>query len=130
MIKAILWDHTKFETVELDPDSETPIFKQVNEMLECRTMTSIAFNSDLEAYVDDEGLLIENPKYGAMWYKGDKLIQGVGGKILFVNHDENGKTISITNDQREMILGLDKKLLPNNNGTYQALILNYYEEKG
>lgn len=128
MIRALLWNHKTFEEVTLDPNSETPIYQQVNELIDARTMTLQKFNEDIEAYVDDEGLLVDEPIYGAIWvYPTGKVIQGIGGKILFVNHNEQGETIDLTYEQMKRIKHLMKHQIPTSKGDkYEALIIEHH----
>lgn len=127
MIKALLWNHKEFKEVSLDPNSKIPVYQQVNELIGARTMTAIQFNMDLEAYVDDEGLLIENPTYGALWVDEitGKVHQPIGGKVLFVNHNDQGETVDLTYEQLKMIKHLQKHKMPEG---YETLVIPFYRE--
>ena len=131
-MKAMLWNHEKLVEVELKPDSETPIHEQVNEILGCRCMTSIQFNTDLEAYVDDEGLLHDEPRYGALWIDPDtnKIHQPIGGKLLFVNHNNMGETTGLSYTQMKMIQHLKRhRLVDIDNRYYEALLIPFYRRE-
>ena len=130
MIKALLWDHQEFQEIELKNTDDKPMFEQVNELLDSRCMDALVLNDDLEIYCDDEGLLKPYPKFSIMWYneKG-RLIQGIGGKVIFVNHNEEGATISLTDEQIKLIKELPTKEIPDQiNQTYKTLIVSYYSK--
>ena len=106
MPKAILWDHNNLKTILL----KEPYYIHAQKLIDCQTITSIQFTDELEAYVDDEGLLIDDPLYGAVYLNEDGMpIQGIAGRILFVNHNEEGETISLTDKQIEKIEKLTKR---------------------
>lgn len=62
---------------------------------------------DLGAYVDEEGLLKDKHLYGVLYtnWEGNTL-RALAGNILFVNHDDQGNTIDLTEDQVERIEAL------------------------
>lgn len=130
MIKALLWNHQEFQEIELQNTDDKPMFEQVNELIGSRYMDALVLNADLEIYCDDEGLLKPYPKFAIMWYneKG-KLIQGIGGKVIFVNHNDEGETISLTDEQIKLIKELPTKEIPDQiNQTYKTLIVSYYSK--
>lgn len=77
------------------------------ELLECRTIDYIDITDTLGAYVDDEGLLVDVPKFKLLFLdKDNEVYRAIAGNILFVNHNEEGETIDLTDVQIKEIINL------------------------
>ena len=96
MAKGYLWNGKELKTVEYDDHHD------INNLLESRTFTGVTFNKKLYAFVDDEGLLIDQPIKG-LWYIEGQFIQPLAGNILFTKHNSVGESIDVTEEQKEII---------------------------
>lgn len=82
------------------------------DLIECRTIDYIDITDTIGAYVDDEGLLVDVPKFKLLFLdKDNEVYRAIAGNILFVNHNEEGETVDLTDEQVKEILSL-----PTSNG--------------
>ncbi len=123
---GLLWDTKTRELKEVFIEK----FEDIKDNLKCRTITGWPANEQLYAYVDDEGLLIENNPITAHWLDSKmNLIQPIKGNILFVNPnvDRKGNTLSLTKEQKQLIQQIPKQMYydPENDDLYPILQVIY-----
>ena len=71
-------------------------FREIYDLIDCRTFDCVRLTIENDMYVDDEGLLIDNQRYFSI---NDRTF---GGKGLFLSHDDEGETKS-TNLDLQMV---------------------------
>lgn len=93
MSKALLYKVDAEQLVEVEITDLDSIYAH----LECDTIDSTRLNDDMELYVDDNGLLVDKPNYGMVMIDNRSKVVGVlAGNLLFVEHDDDGSTIDIS----------------------------------
>lgn len=73
------------------------------EVLECETIDIVVRKIGGEAYdiiCDDKGLLKDDPKISAVSPEGRVMLVG---NLIFARHNDQGETISLTNDDMDQI---------------------------
>lgn len=89
----------------------------IYEALDCNTVEFAKLNDSLGVYIDEEGNMIEDPVPGLIFVdRNSDIVGSLSGNIMFVNHDEDGNTIDLTNEQIEEILTLDTAEISNGKG--------------
>jgi hypothetical protein len=74
-------------------------YREIYDLIECRTFTVLSIDETNDLYLDDEGLLVEgNQKY--FDYKGLGIFAGRG---LIMAHDNEGESIATTLDLTQVI---------------------------
>lgn len=63
-------------------------------MIECVTITPT-----LKAYVDEEALLKGPQKLSVAFVSNGEIVNGFFGNLMFINNDDEGNTIGLTDDQ-------------------------------
>ncbi len=71
-------------------------YKEIYDIIDCRTFDIATIYNTQDIYVDDEGLLIDNQKFFSI---NDRTF---GGKGLLLSHDDEGETKS-TNLDLQMV---------------------------
>ena len=71
-------------------------FREIYDIVDCRTFDVVNIYGTQDMYVDDEGLLINNQRYFSI--NG----RNYGGKGLLLSHDDEGETTS-TNLDLQMV---------------------------
>ena len=107
-MKAILinpFDQTIKET------EYTGDYREIYDLVSCRTFDCVRLTPHEDMYIDDEGLLMDNQRYFRMVEIG----ANYGGKALLLSHDDEGDTID-TNLDLQMVQDM-VQWLPN---TYKA----------
>ena len=97
MAKALLYRVDAESLVEVNIDTLDSIYA----FLECDTIDHTYLTNNLEVYVDDNGLLKEDPDFGVVFFDGNRTMGVLAGNILIVNHDDEGKTVDLTDEQIE-----------------------------
>ena len=84
-MKAILinpFDQTIKET------EYTGDYKEIYDLVSCRTFDCVRLTPHEDMYIDDEGLLMDNQRYFRMLEIG----ANYAGKALLLSHDDEGET--------------------------------------
>jgi len=76
-------------------------YREIYDLIDCRTFTVVSIDEDNDLYVDDEGLLgVDNQRY----FRIKGLDWGTfAGKGLIMGHDDEGETTATTYDLQEVI---------------------------
>jgi len=73
-------------------------YREIYDLIECRTFDVVSLSDSVELYVDDDGLLVEgNQRY--FEYKG---LGTFAGKGLIMSHDDEGDSKATTLDLMEV----------------------------
>tara|TARA_R110001606_G_C14974028_1_gene603541 strand:- start:167 stop:517 length:351 start_codon:yes stop_codon:yes gene_type:complete len=67
-------------------------FREIYDLVDCRTFDCVMVDSENDMYIDDEGLYVDDQKYFRMVELG----ANYAGKALVLGHDDEGETISTT----------------------------------
>lgn len=59
----------------------------------------VIIRDDIDMWIDEEGLLKENPKLNIITYVDGQEIHHIMGDIFFASHDEDGNTIGLNDEQ-------------------------------
>lgn len=73
-------------------------FREIYDLIECRTFTVQMIDEDNDLYLDDEGLLVQGPQR-YFEYKG---LGTFAGKGLIMAHDDEGDSKATTLDLMEV----------------------------
>lgn len=65
-------------------------FREIYDLVDCRTFDCVRLTIENDMYVDDEGLLIDNQRYFSIKDRN------YGGKALLLAHDDEGESIATT----------------------------------
>lgn len=65
-------------------------YKEIYDIIDCRTFDCVRLTIENDMYVDDEGLLINNQKYFSIKDRN------YAGKALLLAHDDEGESIATT----------------------------------
>lgn len=103
-MKAVLFDPEKgFTEVEIIKSEEGNYLKPIYSLLDCSMIEGLYVVDDLYAFVDEEGLYKQNNKVSMVFYDKGQIVSQIVGKVLFVNSDNKGETISLTDAMIEKI---------------------------
>ena len=86
-MKAILinpFDETIKET------EYTGDFREIYDLVSCRTFDCVSLDNEDDMYIDDEGLLMDNQRFFSI--RGGNY----GGKALLLSHDDEGDSVATT----------------------------------
>ena len=76
-------------------------YREISDLLGCRTFTVVSIDEDNDLYVDDEGLLgVANQRYFRLKGLDWGTFAGMG---LIMSHDDEGETTATTYDLQEVI---------------------------
>ena len=65
-------------------------YREIYDLVECRTFDAVRLNNEDDMYIDDEGLLVNNQRFFSI--RGGNY----GGKALLLSHDDEGDSASTT----------------------------------
>ena len=85
-MKAILinpFDQTIKET------EYTGDYREIYDLVSCRTFDCVRLTPNEDMYIDDEGLLMDNQRYFTLLGTG---LNNFAGKALLLSHDDEGET--------------------------------------
>lgn len=71
-------------------------YREIYDLVECRTFDCVSIYDTQDMYIDDEGLLINNQRFFSI---NDS---NYGGKALLLSHDDEGETTG-TNLDLQMV---------------------------
>ena len=106
-IKGILITPNQKETSPRMYELEVNSYKDYYPLLECDTfdIQTRNFNGKwLDIYCDDEGLFKEDNKPAILTYSDGQLVEQIVGNVFIVNHNDEGETISLTDEEIEAVL--------------------------
>ena len=116
---------------KLKPNANGSYHTHANEIIGSRTITAVMLpNYKHTIYLDDEGLLNPEHVYSFVYFNPNRKIEiAYAGTVIFVNHDENGNTISLTTTEKREIRDLIKRYKviaqhPETEKTYFPIALN------
>lgn len=95
--------NTKPRVYELEVNS----YKDYYPLLNCDTfdIQPRKFNGKwLDIYCDDEGLFKENNQVAIVTTSGDRIVEQIVGNVFITSHNDNGDTISLTEDEIKAVL--------------------------
>lgn len=72
-------------------------YREIYDLIECRTFDVVSLNDADDLYIDDEGLLKDNNRYFSWSGKN------FAGKGLIMGHDGEGETTATTYDLQEVV---------------------------
>ena len=111
-IKGILITPNQKETKPRVYEAEINSYKDYYPLLECDTfdIQSRRFKDKwLDIYCDDEGLFKEINRPSILTFnKNGQLVEQIVGNVFIVNHDDEGNTISLTDEEVEAVLSAVK----------------------
>ena len=111
-IKGILITPNQKETKPRVYEAEINSYKDYYPLLECDTfdIQSRRFKDKwLDIYCDDEGLFKEINRPSILTFnKNGQLVEQIVGNVFIVNHDDEGNTISLTDEEVEAALSAVK----------------------
>lgn len=131
-VKAILFnpEEGQLADVVLQPDDRGHLLSSIYLYLDCDMIEAARLTENLEVYVDENGLLVDNPIYGALYVANNgRVVGGLAGNLLFVNHNELGETVDLTEEQREEISMLTLIPITYRDGKHRTAIIIPQEEK-
>ncbi len=73
-------------------------YKEIYDIIDCRTFDVVSLSDADDLYVDDEGLLVEGNQRYFSW--SGRNFAGMG---LIMGHDDEGETIETTYDLQEVV---------------------------
>jgi len=73
-------------------------YREIYDIIDCRTFDCVLFYGTQDMYIDDEGLLKNNQRY----FRMTELGANYGGKALLLSHDDEGETTG-TNLDLQMV---------------------------
>ena len=71
-------------------------YREIYDLVECRTFDCVSLDNEDDMYIDDEGLLMDNQRFFSI--NG----RNYGGKGLLLSHDDEGETTG-TNLDLQMV---------------------------
>ena len=111
-IKGILITPNQKETKPRVYEAEINSYKDYYPLLECDTfdIQSRRFKDKwLDIYCDDEGLFKEINRPSILTFnKNGQLVEQIVGNVFIVSHDDEGNTISLTDEEVEAVLSAVK----------------------
>ena len=111
-IKGILITTNQKETKPRVYEAEINSYKDYYPLLECDTfdIQSRRFKDKwLDIYCDDEGLFKEINRPSILTFnKNGQLVEQIVGNVFIVSHDDEGNTISLTDEEVEAVLSAVK----------------------
>ena len=111
-IKGILITPNQKETKPRVYEAEIDSYKDYYPLLECDTfdIQSRRFKDKwLDIYCDDEGLFKEINRPSILTFnKNGQLVEQIVGNVFIVSHDDEGNTISLTDEEVEAVLSAVK----------------------
>lgn len=107
-IKGVLITPNQEGTKPREHTLEFNSYKDYYPLLKCDTFEVVTrcFNGHwLDIYCDEEGLFKEHNEASVLTMdKNDKIIEQIVGNAFIVNHDDEGETISLTNEEIKAVL--------------------------
>ena len=111
-IKGILITPNQKETKPRVSEADIDSYKDYYPLLECDTfdIQSRRFKDKwLDIYCDDEGLFKEINRPSILTFnKNGHLVEQIVGNVFIVSHDDEGNTISLTDEEVEAVLSAVK----------------------
>ena len=102
-IKGVLVANGEIKEFELEYNN----YKDFYPILDCDTfdIQTRKFNGEwLDIYCDDEGLLKTGNKPSILTFSNGELVEQIVGNVFIVNHDDEGETISLTDEQIKKVM--------------------------
>ena len=114
-IKGILITPNQKETKPRVYEAEIDSYKDYYPLLECDTfdIQSRRFKDKWwDIYCDDEGLFKEINRPSILTFnKNGQLVEQIVGNVFIVSHDDEGNTISLTDEEVEAVLSAVKVMV-------------------
>ena len=113
-IKGILITPNQKDTKPRVYELEVNSYKDYYPLLECDTfdIQSRNFNGKyLDIYCDDEGLSKEDNQIAIVTMSEGKIVEQFVGNVFITNHNDEGDTISLTEDEIKSILSTIRVLV-------------------
>jgi len=85
---------TTIKTTEYTGD-----YREIYDLVSCRTFDCVRITPNEDMYIDDEGLLMDNQRYFTLRGTG---LNNFAGKALLLSHDDEGETTG-TNLDLQMV---------------------------
>ena len=63
-------------------------YREIYDLVECRTFDCVSLDNEDDMYIDDEGLLVNNQRFFSI-NEGN-----YGGKALLLSHDDEGDSVA------------------------------------
>ena len=110
-VKGILIGLNTKEVVEVEVDEEGHVkLDELYRLVKCSLVTVVSFEENIDAFVDDEGLLKSGNFVQEIGYLGYTL--QLAGNLLFLGSDEEGSSIGLTELEVEHLMtSLSNKLI-------------------
>lgn len=92
---------------------------------ECFDIQTRNFNGHwLDIYCDDEGLFKENNQVAILTINNNgKVVEAIVGNVFIVGHNEEGETISLTQEEIDAVLSTVCTIqTPKSNGPYKVCV--------
>lgn len=102
-IRGVLVNNGEAKEYELEYNN----YKDFYPLLDCSTFTVATrnFNGEwLDIYCDDEGLFKANNKPSILTFSNGELVEQIVGNAFIVAHDDEGNTISLTDEQAQKVM--------------------------
>ncbi len=113
-IKGILITPNQKDTRPRVYELEVNSYEDYYPLLKCDTfdIQTRSFNGKyLDIYCDDEGLFKEDNQIAIATMNKDKIVEQIVGNVFIVNHNSEGDTISLTEDEIKSVLSTVRILM-------------------
>lgn len=107
VIKGVLITPNKKGSKPRKYEFETDSYKDYYKLLDCRTFdiqTRKFGKYWLDIYCDDEGLFKEENKPSIVTLDNGEIVEVIVGSVFITGHNEDGETISLTDEEIEEVL--------------------------
>ena len=100
-IKVLVLKNNEFYVKEID-DTLQALQKEVNGHIEIPYISRRLVNNGIDVIINDEGKLLDlEPQI--IVQDNNKILDVIHGTCVFASHDEDGNTISLTDEQIEYV---------------------------
>lgn len=111
LIKAVLIKNdipnkeVSVELIKIEKEGESLGYQTINELIGCDIMDVVMVANDIDMFVDDEGLLVSGNQVNEISFADNSLKENLylAGNVLMLSHDDEGNSISLTEEQLRYI---------------------------
>lgn len=105
--KVMVYDAVTLELTrkEIDKDYRA-LQKEVGGCIEAPILADELERNEIDTFINEEGKLLSLPVSACVLDDKDQVVDLIAGNIVFASHDEDGDTVSLTDEQMAIVENL------------------------
>lgn len=104
-MEVLVLSNGKLEAKEIENTLEE-LQKIVGGYIEIPFLSEVFNNNEIDVIINDEGKFIDglNPEIAVVYGETGRVLDVVYGNCIFTNHDDEGNTTALTEEQKKVVM--------------------------